>query len=233
MGEEVKRMTKNILSNDWAPLLEDEFEKPYYQALRSFLKEEYKTQMIHPDMNDIFNALHYTPYENVKVVILGQDPYHGANQAHGLSFSVQPGITPPPSLRNMYKELKEDVGCEIPNHGYLKQWADEGVLLLNTVLTVRDGQAHSHRGKGWETFTDRVIQLISDRDKPAVFILWGRPAQTKKTLINVDKHVIIESPHPSPLSASRGFFGSRPFSKANDALIAMGDEPINWCLHSN
>lgn len=233
MGEEVRRMTKNILSNDWAPLLEDEFEKPYYKALRSFLKEEYKTQMIHPDMNDIFNALHYTPYENVKVVILGQDPYHGANQAHGLSFSVQPGITPPPSLRNMYKELKEDVGCEIPNHGYLKQWADEGVLLLNTVLTVRDGQAHSHRGKGWETFTDRVIQLISDRDKPAVFILWGRPAQTKKALINVDKHVIIESPHPSPLSASRGFFGSRPFSKANDALIAMGDEPINWCLHSN
>ena len=199
MGEEVRRMTKNILSNDWAPLLEDEFEKPYYQALRSFLKEEYKTQMIHPDMNDIFNALHYTPYENVKVVILGQDPYHGANQAHGLSFSVQPGITPPPSLRNMYKELKEDVGCEIPNHGYLKQWADEGVLLLNTVLTVRDGQAHSHRGKGWETFTDRVIQLISDRDKPAVFILWGRPAQTKKTLINVDKHVIIESPPPTPL----------------------------------
>lgn len=225
-------MNKKILINDWAPLLEGEFEKPYYQELRSFLKEEYNTQTIHPSMNDIFNALHFTPYENVKVVILGQDPYHGPNQAHGLSFSVQPGIVPPPSLKNMYKELKEDLGCAIPNHGYLKQWADEGVLLLNTVLTVREGHAHSHRGKGWETFTDRVIQLISDREKPAVFLLWGRPAQGKKALIDTKKHVIIESPHPSPLSASRGFFGSRPFSKANDALSSMGEDPINWCLEN-
>ena len=226
-------MIKKILTNDWAPLLEGEFEKPYYQALRSFLKEEYQTKIIHPEMNDIFNALHFTPYEKVKVVILGQDPYHGPNQAHGLSFSVQPGIMPPPSLRNMYKELKEDLGCPIPNHGYLKQWADEGVLLLNTVLTVRDGQAHSHRKKGWETFTDRVIQLISDREKPVVFLLWGKPAQSKKALIDTKKHVIFESPHPSPLSASRGFFGSRPFSKANDALASIGEKPINWCLENN
>ncbi|WP_046174629.1 uracil-DNA glycosylase [Domibacillus indicus] len=226
-------MTKTILTNDWAPLLEEEFEKPYYQKLRAFLKEEYETKTIHPDMNDIFNALHFTPYKNVKVVILGQDPYHGPNQAHGLSFSVQPGIMPPPSLKNMYKELKEDLGCPIPNHGYLKKWADEGVLLLNTVLTVRDGKAHSHRGKGWETFTDRVIQLISDRDKPVVFVLWGRPAQSKKALIDTEKHVILESPHPSPLSASRGFFGSRPFSKANEALASVGEEPINWCLENS
>ncbi|MCP3761527.1 uracil-DNA glycosylase [Domibacillus sp. A3M-37] len=226
-------MTKKIVTNDWAPLLEDEFEKPYYQELRSFLKEEYKTQTIHPNMNDIFNALHFTSYKNVKVVILGQDPYHGPNQAHGLSFSVQPGIVPPPSLKNMYKELKEDLGCPIPNHGYLKQWADEGVLLLNTVLTVREGKAHSHRGKGWETFTDQVIQLISNREKPVVFLLWGRPAQSKKALIDTKKHVIFESPHPSPLSASRGFFGSRPFSQANDALASMGEKPINWCLENN
>lgn len=226
-------MSKKILKNDWAPLLEGEFDKPYYGELRAFLKEEYKTQIIHPDMDDIFNALHFTPYEKVKVVILGQDPYHGPNQAHGLSFSVQPGIAPPPSLKNMYKELKEDLGCPIPNHGYLKQWADEGVLLLNTVLTVRDGKAHSHRNKGWETFTDQIIRLISDREKPAVFLLWGRPAQSKKALIDTSRHVIIESPHPSPLSASRGFFGSRPFSKANEALSSLGESPINWCLKPN
>lgn len=226
-------MSKKILKNDWAPLLEGEFDKPYYGELRDFLKEEYQTQIIHPNMDDIFNALHFTPYEKVKVVILGQDPYHGPNQAHGLSFSVQPGIAPPPSLKNMYKELKEDLGCPIPNHGYLKQWADEGVLLLNTVLTVRDGKAHSHRNKGWETFTDQVIRLISDREKPAVFVLWGRPAQSKKALIDTSRHVIIESPHPSPLSASRGFFGSRPFSKANEALSSLGERPINWCLEPN
>lgn len=226
-------MSKKILKNDWAPLLEGEFDKPYYGELRAFLKEEYKTQTIHPDMDDIFNALHFTPYEKVKVVILGQDPYHGPNQAHGLSFSVQPGIAPPPSLKNMYKELKEDLGCPIPSHGYLKQWADEGVLLLNTVLTVRDGKAHSHRNKGWETFTDQVIRLISDREKSVVFLLWGRPAQSKKALIDTSRHVIIESPHPSPLSASRGFFGSRPFSKANEALSSIGESPINWCLEPN
>ncbi len=225
-------MAKQILTNDWDPLLKDEFEKPYYQQLRSFLKEEYKTQTIYPPMDDVFNALHFTPYEKVKVVILGQDPYHGPNQAHGLSFSVQPGNNPPPSLKNIYKELNSDLGCQVPNHGFLKQWADEGVLLLNTVLTVREGQAHSHRGQGWEKFTNRVIELVSEREKPAVFILWGKPAQSKKTLIDEQKHVIIQSPHPSPLSASRGFFGSRPFSKANDALLKMGEKPINWCLEN-
>lgn len=223
-------MAKQILQNDWAPLLEKEFEEPYYQQLRSFLKEEYATKTIYPPKDDIFNALHFTPYKNVKVVILGQDPYHGPNQAHGLSFSVQPGNTPPPSLRNIYKELQSDLGCPIPKHGFLKQWADEGVLLLNTVLTVQEGKAHSHRGKGWETFTDRIIQLISEREKPAVFLLWGKPAQSKKTLIDEQKHVIIQSPHPSPLSASRGFFGSRPFSKANEALLKIGEEPVNWCI---
>ncbi|MGG3448966.1 MULTISPECIES: uracil-DNA glycosylase [Bacillaceae] len=224
-------MTKQILKNDWGPLLESEFDAPYYKQLRSFLKEEYKSNIIYPSMDDIFNSLHFTPYEQVKVVILGQDPYHGPGQAHGLSFSVQPGIAPPPSLKNMYKELNADLGCPVPNHGYLKQWADEGVLLLNTVLTVRDGQAHSHRGKGWEIFTDRVITLISEREKPAVFLLWGRPAQSKRSLIDENKHRVIQSPHPSPLSASRGFFGSRPFSKANDCLAEMGEAPINWCLN--
>jgi uracil-DNA glycosylase len=223
-------MKKKILHNDWGPLLEDEFQKPYYLALREFLKKEYATQTVYPNPYDIFNALHFTPYHQVKVVILGQDPYHGPGQAHGLSFSVQPGVEPPPSLKNIFKELHNDLGCPIPNHGHLVSWAKQGVLLLNTVLTVRRGQAHSHRGKGWEQFTDRIITLLSERERPIVFILWGRPAQSKMSLIDTSKHFVITSPHPSPLSANRGFFGSRPFSKANAFLRQIGEEEIQWEL---
>jgi uracil-DNA glycosylase len=181
-------------------------------------------------MYDIFNALHYTSYENTKVVILGQDPYHNKGQAHGLSFSVQEGIEPPPSLINIFKELHDDLGCKVPNNGSLVPWAKQGVLLLNAVLTVREHQANSHQGIGWESFTDRVIEIINAREKPAVFILWGRPAQRKKTMITNPAHLIIESSHPSPLSASRGFFGSRPFSRANEFLKAHQIEPIDWQL---
>ncbi|MGG3736588.1 uracil-DNA glycosylase [Aeribacillus pallidus] len=223
-------MKKKILHNDWGPLLEDEFQKPYYLALREFLKKEYATQTVYPNPYDIFNALHFTPYHQVKVVILGQDPYHGPGQAHGLSFSVQPGVEPPPSLKNIFKELHNDLGCPIPNHGHLVSWAKQGVLLLNTVLTVRRGQAHSHRGKGWEQFTDRIITLLSERERPIVFILWGRPAQSKMSLIDTSKHFVITSPHPSPLSANRGFFGSRPFSKSNAFLRQIGEEEIQWEL---
>lgn len=221
-------MKKKILSNDWAPLLEEEFEKEYYLRLREFLKKEYQTRIVYPDMYDIFNALHFTPYKNVKVVLLGQDPYHGPNQAHGLSFSVKPNVPIPPSLKNIFQELHDDLGCYIPDNGCLIPWARQGVLLLNTVLTVRQGEAHSHRGKGWEQFTDRVISLINNREKPAVFILWGRPAQSKLPLIDQTKHFIIRSPHPSPLSANRGFFGSRPFSKANRFLREIGETEIDW-----
>ncbi|AKF93840.1 uracil-DNA glycosylase [Brevibacillus laterosporus] len=217
-----------ILKNDWAPLLEDEFQKPYYLRLREFLRNEYDTKTIYPDKYDIFNALHHTPYQQTKVVILGQDPYHGPNQAHGLSFSVNPGTKIPPSLVNIYKELRDDLGCFIPNHGYLVSWAKQGVLLLNTVLTVRDGEANSHKGRGWELFTNRVIEEINKRDKPVVFILWGRHAQDKKSMIDTKRHYILESVHPSPLSASRGFFGTKPFSKANQFLVKIGEEPIDW-----
>ncbi|MEH6975566.1 MULTISPECIES: uracil-DNA glycosylase [Bacillus] len=219
---------EHILRNDWEPLLAPEFEKPYYQKLRQFLKEEYSTHVIYPRANDIFNALHYTSYEDTKVVILGQDPYHGPDQAHGLSFSVQPGVKTPPSLQNMYKELHADLGCEIPNNGYLVKWAEQGVLLLNAVLTVRQGEANSHKGKGWEHFTDRVIELLNEREKPLIFILWGRHAQAKKKLITNSNHHIIESVHPSPLSARRGFFGSKPFSKVNDLLSSMDEKKIDW-----
>ncbi|WP_338752092.1 uracil-DNA glycosylase [Bacillus sp. FJAT-52991] len=221
-----------VLKNDWAELLHEEFEQPYYLKLREFLKEEYATNIIYPNMYDIFNAFHLTPYQEIKVVILGQDPYHGPNQAHGLSFSVQPGIPFPPSLRNIFKELSHDLGCEIPTNGSLIPWAKQGVLLLNTVLTVRQGEANSHRGKGWERFTDQVISCINKREQPVVFILWGRPAQKKLELIDQSKHKIIQAPHPSPLSASRGFFGSHPFSKANDFLQELGETPINWCLNN-
>ncbi|CCF14438.1 uracil-DNA glycosylase [Brevibacillus laterosporus GI-9] len=217
-----------ILKNDWAPLLEDEFQKPYYLQLREFLRNEYATKTIYPDKYDIFNALHHTPYQQTKVVILGQDPYHGPNQAHGLSFSVNRGTKIPPSLVNIYKELRDDLGCFIPNHGYLVSWAKQGVLLLNTVLTVRDGEANSHKGRGWELFTNRVIEEINKRDKPVVFILWGRHAQDKKSMIDTNRHYILESVHPSPLSASRGFFGTKPFSKANQFLVKIGEEPIDW-----
>jgi len=225
-------MTKQILKNDWHEIIGDEFNKEYYLKLRQFLIQEYKTRTIYPDMYDIFNALHYTSYRDVKVVILGQDPYPGPNQAHGLSFSVKPGVTPPPSLMNIFKELHDDLGCYIPNNGYLKKWADQGVMLLNTVLTVRAGQPNSHRNKGWEQFTDRIIQALNDREDPIVFILWGRPAATKQSLITNPRHYIIKSAHPSPLSANKGFFGSRPFSKTNNFLISIGKEPIDWQIEN-
>ncbi|MDQ0340141.1 uracil-DNA glycosylase [Caldalkalibacillus uzonensis] len=221
-----------ILKNDWSPLLESEFEKPYYQRLRKFLIHEYRTKVVYPDMYDIYNALHYTPYEETKVVILGQDPYHGPGQAHGLSFSVQPGVQAPPSLQNIFKELQDDLGCYIPNNGCLEKWARQGVLLLNTVLTVRQGQPNSHRGMGWETFTDRVIDILNQREQPVVFILWGRNAQAKKELITAPHHYIIESPHPSPFSANRGFFGSRPFSKTNQFLRQIGVKEIDWQIEN-
>lgn len=217
-----------ILKNDWHDLLEDEFKKDYYLKLRSFLINEYRTRTIYPNMNDIFNALHYTQYKDVRVVILGQDPYHGPNQAHGLSFSVKPGIPAPPSLVNIYKELNSDLGCYIPKSGYLKKWSDQGVMLLNTVLTVRAGEANSHKNMGWECFTDRVISLLNDRKDPIVFILWGSNAQSKTKIITNPWHYIIKSPHPSPLSAHRGFFGSKPFSKTNDFLVSIDQKPIDW-----
>ena len=220
---------KEIIHNSWQDVLADEFEKPYYHSLRDFLKKEYRTQKIHPDMYHIFEALELTPYEKVKVVILGQDPYHGANQAHGLSFSVQPGVKIPPSLNNIYKELQSDLGIKPVNHGNLVSWAKQGVLLLNTVLTVREGQAYSHRGQGWERLTDTIIEKLNEREQPVVFILWGKPAQEKMKMIDKGKHIILTS-HPSPLSAHRGFLGSKPFSKTNDALLALGEQPIDWQL---
>ncbi|MBR4984263.1 MAG: uracil-DNA glycosylase [Proteobacteria bacterium] len=221
-------MTREILHNDWAPLLAPAFASESYQNLRQFLIGEYRTQKIHPGMYDIFNALHLTAYADVKVVLLGQDPYHGDNQAHGLSFSVLRPTPPPPSLQNIYRELKSDLDIDPPTHGDLTSWARQGVLLLNTVLTVRDGQANSHRGKGWEVFTDQVIRLVNDKREPVVFILWGRNAQAKIPLITNPIHCILKAPHPSPLSASYGFFGSRPFSKTNAFLVSQGRTPIDW-----
>lgn len=218
----------NILNNDWKNLLEDEFGKEYYLSLRNFLVTEYKTKTIYPDKYDIFNALHFTSYKDVKVVILGQDPYHGPGQAHGLSFSVNPGVRIPPSLLNIYKELNSDLGCFIPNNGYLKKWADQGVLLLNTSLTVRAGEANSHKNKGWEVFTDKIISLVNEKEDPVVFLLWGNNAIKKKNLITNKKHLILTSVHPSPLSASRGFFGSKPFSKINEFLISINKAAIDW-----
>ena len=218
----------NVLKNDWKDLLDDEFNKEYYQTLRNFLTNEYKTKTIYPDKYDIFNALHFTSYKDIKVVILGQDPYHGPGQAHGLSFSVNPGIKIPPSLLNIYKELNSDLGCYIPNNGYLKKWADQGVLLLNTSLTVRAGEANSHKSIGWEIFTDRIISLVNEKEDPVVFLLWSNNAIKKKNLITNKRHLILTSAHPSPLSASRGFFGSKPFSKINNFLISVNKEPIDW-----
>lgn len=223
-------MTKIIFDNDWQEVLGEEFDKPYYLQLREFLKQEYFTQTVYPPMQDMWNAFRYTPYHKVKVVILGQDPYHGPGQAQGMSFSVRPGVPHPPSLQNILQELHDDLGYDIPRDGTLIKWAQQGVLLLNTVLTVRAHQAHSHKSQGWEQFTDTVIQKLSQREKPIVFVLWGRPAQQKERLIDTKRHVIIKAPHPSPLSAHRGFFGSRPFSKINHQLIAWGEEPIDFDL---
>ncbi len=217
-----------ILRNDWAQVIGTEFEKDYYHSLWTFLDVEYETQTIYPDLEDIFNAFHYTPFSSLKVVLIGQDPYHGPGQAHGLSFSVKPGVPAPPSLVNIFKELHDDIGIQIPKHGYLKHWSEQGVLLLNTVLTVRAGEAHSHRGKGWETFTDQVIRSINDKPDPVVFWLWGKPAQDKAKLIKNPNHLILMAPHPSPLSVYRGFYGSKPFSKTNAFLIANGKAPIDW-----
>lgn len=219
---------KKIFRNDWAELLNDELNEPYYQELRKFLIDEYSTKKIFPNMYDIFNALHFTSYADTKVVILGQDPYHEPGQAHGLSFSVLPDVPPPPSLMNIFKELRDDLNCFIPNNGCLKPWADQGVLLLNAVLTVRAHAANSHRGHGWEIFTDKIIRLLNDHERPLAFILWGRPARSKKNMITNPRHLIIESAHPSPLSASGGFFGSRPFSRVNKFLESIGETPIDW-----
>lgn len=213
-------------NNQWDRVLEGEFEKPYYQELRRFLINEYSTKIIYPDMYDIFNALQLTSYEKVKAVILGQDPYHEPGQAHGLCFSVKKGTRKPPSLVNIFKELQDDLGIPIPDHGFLEGWAKEGVLLLNTVLTVQAHRANSHRGKGWETFTDRVITLLNQREEPIVFILWGANARSKKALITNSSHLILEAVHPSPLSAHNGFFGGRYFSRTNGFL----KEPIHWEL---
>lgn len=217
-----------LFKNDWQDLLNDELKKEYFVNLQKFLTEEYQTKTVYPDQDDIFNALHYTAYQDVAVVILGQDPYHGPNQAHGLSFSVKPGVKPPPSLANIYKELKDDVHCSIPNNGYLKKWSNQGVLLLNNVLTVIEGHANSHSRIGWQHFTDKVISLLNERKEPIIFILWGNNAQSKISLINNPHHFLITSAHPSPLSARRGFFKSKPFSKTNTILHSLGKKPIDW-----
>lgn len=226
-------LTEEIFGNDWDTCLQAEFQEPYYRKLQDYLEKEYREEIIHPHADDLWTAFKLTPFQDVKVVILGQDPYHGPGQAHGLSFSVNPGIRIPPSLRNLFKELATDIGCKIPTDGTLTGWAKQGVLLLNTVLTVREGQAHAHKKQGWELFTDKVIQKLSTREKPIVFILWGRPAQEKKQFIDLSKHAVIESFHPSPLSASRGFFGSRPYSKTNAILQSWDEEPIRWCQTSD
>ena len=220
------------LSGEWLEALKGEFRKPYYRALFQKVGEEYQTRKIFPPADDIFNAFHFTPLSQVKVVILGQAPYHNDGQAHGLCFSVKKEVDIPPSLVNIYQELHDDLGCYIPNNGYLEKWARQGVMMLNTVLTVRAHQANSHRGIGWEEFTDAAIRVIAEQDRPIVFLLWGRPAQAKKSMIYNPKHLVLEAPHPSPLSAYRGFFGSRPFSKTNDFLTANNLTPIDWQIEN-
>ena len=220
------------ISGEWAKALSGEFRKPYYRELFQKIGEEYNTRRVFPDPDDIFNAFHFTPLEQVKVVILGQDPYHGDGKAHGLCFSVKPEVDIPPSLVNIYKELEDDLGCYIPNNGYLEKWARQGVMLLNTVLTVRAHQANSHRGIGWEEFTDAAIRVLAAQERPMVFILWGRPAQAKKMYLDGTRHLILEAPHPSPLSAYKGFFGSRPFSRTNQYLEEHGLTPIDWQIEN-
>lgn len=220
------------LQGQWLEALKPEFKKPYYKELFEKVGQEYQQRKIFPAPDDIFNAFHFTPLDEVKVVILGQDPYHNDGQAHGLCFSVKPEVEVPPSLVNIYQELHEDCGCEIPNNGYLEKWAKQGVLMLNTVLTVRAHQANSHRGMGWEEFTEAAIRVLNEQDRPIVFLLWGRPAQMKKSMLNNPKHLILEAPHPSPLSAYRGFFGCRHFSKTNEFLKSHGLEPIDWQIEN-
>ncbi|MBD7967703.1 uracil-DNA glycosylase [Paenibacillus gallinarum] len=219
-----------MFNNDWDSILQDEMNKEYIQELRTALTVEYKTEHVFPPKEEIFNALKFTSYSNTRVVILGQDPYHGQGQAEGLSFSVKKGVKIPPSLRNIYKELHADLGITIPSHGSLKHWAKEGVLLLNNVLTVREGQPNSHKGLGWEQFTDAVIGKINERNQPAVFMLWGNHAQKKGAFIDRSRHLVIESSHPSPLAARHGFIGSRPFSKANQFLESKGMKPVDWVI---
>lgn len=220
------------LAGKWLEALQGEFKKPYYRSLFQTVNEEYKTRLIFPPADDIFNAFHFTPLDQIKAVILGQDPYHNQGQAHGLCFSVKKGVEIPPSLVNIYQELHDDLGCYIPNNGYLEKWARQGVLLLNTVLTVRAHQANSHRNLGWEEFTDAAIHVLNAQDQPIAFILWGRPAQAKKRMLTNPAHLILEAPHPSPLSARRGFFGSRPFSQTNAFLESRNIAPIDWQIEN-
>lgn len=220
------------IANDWLEKLKPEFQKPYYKELYKFVNEEYSKYVIYPPSEDIFNALHFTPLHDVKVLILGQDPYHNPNQAHGLSFSVLPGNPAPPSLVNIYQELKDDLGCYVPNNGYLKKWADQGVLMLNTVLTVRAHDANSHAGHGWEHFTDAIINTVNNEDRPIVYMLWGSPAQKKIPMLTNPKHLVLKAPHPSPLSAYRGFFGCRHFSACNAFLEKNGVAPIDWQIEN-
>ncbi len=222
----------SAIANDWLQPLSAEFKKQYYAKLYRTVKEEYNRHQVFPPSDEIFTAFELTPLSQVKVVILGQDPYHNVGQAHGLCFSVRPDVEIPPSLVNIYQELHDDLGCYIPNNGYLVKWAKQGVLLLNTVLTVQAHRANSHRGIGWEEFTDAAIRAVNQLDRPVVFMLWGRPAQMKRSMLNNPKHLILTAPHPSPLSASRGFFGSRPFSQANQFLSAHGVEPIDWQIEN-
>jgi uracil-DNA glycosylase len=217
---------------DWNPILRDELTKPYWVELQAFVADERRRHAVYPPADQVFAALHLTPYRDVKVLLLGQDPYHGPGQAHGLCFSVRRGIAIPPSLRNIHAELRDDLGIEPPGHGCLEAWARQGVLLLNTTLTVRAGAAASHQKHGWETFTDQVIRAVDAKPERVVFVLWGAAARAKRTLIDTGRHVIIESAHPSPLSARNGFFGSRPFSRTNDALVAAGRDPVDWRLPS-
>ena len=220
------------ITNDWAEHLKEEYKKPYYKKLYETVKAEYAKKNIFPPADDIFNAFHLTPLSRVKVVILGQDPYHNVGQAHGLSFSVKPGVQTPPSLVNIYQELHEDLGCYIPNNGYLTKWAEQGVLLLNTVLTVQAHKANSHKDIGWEEFTDAAIRILNEQDRPIVYLLWGRNAQNKKWMLTNPKHLVLEAPHPSPFSASRGFFGCRHFSRTNEFLKEHGIEPVDWQIEN-
>ena len=220
------------IGNSWDVLLREEFSKDYYKELQDFLAEEYKTYVIHPDKDEIFSALSATSYEDTRVVIFGQDPYHGENQAHGMAFSVKKGVDIPPSLKNIYKELNQELGCYIPNHGCLEKWAKQGVLLLNASLTVRDGEANSHKGKGWEKITDKITEILNNRRESVIFILWGNDAKKKEELITSPQHIILSAAHPSPLSASRGFFGCDHFKKVNNILTAMNQDPIDWQIES-